>query len=445
MVIVSVKNGYHFNLVGNPSVEIETLSEPKTVGFHPDKIPFIKPRLRVKEGASIRTGEPLFEDKRNPRVTFPSPGTGRVAAIKYGPRRMITSITVELDAQENPLIGPIFSAKQLVVVERQELVEALLASSLWPFFRELPFKNIPNPDVQPPLIIVSLESLTPLHPLAQVYLNGREADFEYGLALLSRLSDRILVTAGEKGSGSKRLDRHITHTIRGNYPAHDPATVLYCIKTSPQENRGWYISGQDLLTMAASLRNGTYSVDRVVARGGSRSRRHKHLATRAGAPVSDLIGSADPAGRLCLVMGGIFNGYSANLDSFLGFYETALTLMPAGDPKQILGFIRPGYRKPTYSRAFLSVFNRKPQLLECDMNGEDRACINCGYCPRVCPVDILPQFTFKAVQADEIEEALTLGLLDCVECGLCSFVCPAKIEITAILKKAKADYAKEIA
>ncbi len=79
------------------------------------------------------------------------------------------------------------------------------------------------------------------------------------------------------------------------------------------------------------------------------------------------------------------------------------------------------------------------------MNGEERACINCGYCARVCPVDILPQFTFKAAAADEIEEALALGLLDCVECGLCSFVCPAKIEISDILKNAKEVYSKEIA
>ena len=93
----------------------------------------------------------------------------------------------------------------------------------------------------------------------------------------------------------------------------------------------------------------------------------------------------------------------------------------------------------------MSVFNSSPKVLECDMNGEDRACINCGYCPRVCPVDILPQFTFKAVEADEIEEALALGLLDCVECGLCSFVCPAKLELSDIFRQAKEAYAKEIA
>ncbi|MCP3950663.1 MAG: 4Fe-4S dicluster domain-containing protein [Desulfobacterales bacterium] len=444
MVTVSAKKGYDLNLAGVPSTDLEVLAPPSKVGFHPDTIPFIKPRLRVKKGDRVLTGAPLFEDKRNPRVTFPSPGSGRVAAIGYGPRRVVTEIVIELDEQEEPAKQPAFSPENLAAADRQELVDALLDSSLWPLVRALPFRDIPNPAVTPPLVIVSLGSLAPFHPDPQVYLKDREADFEYGLDLLAKLADRVLVTAGGGGTGIDGIDSRITHTIKGDYPADDPATVLYHVKTSPQENRAWYITGQDLLTLSSCLRNGIYPVDKVVAVGGARSTIKKHLLTRAGAPVSDFIGHTDKDG-LRLVAGGIFNGYSVSLDSYLGYYETALTLMSAGDPKELFSFVMPGYKKASRSRAFTSVFNPGPMVLECDQNGEDRACINCGYCPRVCPVDILPQFTFKAVEADEIEEALTLGLLDCVECGLCSFVCPSKIEISDILKKAKEAYAKEIA
>ena len=444
MVTVSVKKGYDLNLAGGPSADLEILPPPSKVGFHPDKIPFVKPRLRVKEGDRISAGAPLCEDKRNPRITFPSPGSGRVAAISYGPRRVVTEIIIELDEQAEPLKQPAFSPERVAAADCQELVDALLASSLWPLFRALPFKDIPDPAATPPLVIVSLGSLAPFHPDPQVYLKDREDDFEYGLDLLAKLSDRVLIAAGEGGTGIAGVDNRITHTIKGDYPADDPATVLYHVKTSSQENRAWYITGQDLLTLSACLRNGVYPVEKVVAVGGPRSSRKKHLLTRAGAPLSDLIGATDTDG-LRLVAGGIFNGYSAEIDSHLGFYETALTLMPAGDPKELFSFVMPGYQKASRSRAFTSVFNPGPMILECDMNGEDRACINCGYCARVCPVDILPQFTFKAAEADEIEEALALGLLDCVECGLCSFVCPAKIEISDLLKTAKEAYSKEIA
>ncbi len=78
--------------------------------------------------------------------------------------------------------------------------------------------------------------------------------------------------------------------------------------------------------------------------------------------------------------------------------------------------------------------------MDCNFHGEERACINCGSCAEVCPVDILPQFTYKCVLADEIEEALAHGMLDCVECGLCSYVCPSKIELSDVLKNTKKAY-----
>ncbi len=78
--------------------------------------------------------------------------------------------------------------------------------------------------------------------------------------------------------------------------------------------------------------------------------------------------------------------------------------------------------------------------MDCNCHGEERACINCGYCTEVCPVDILPQFTYKSILSDEIEEALAHGLLDCVECGLCTYVCPCKIELCDNLKNTKKAY-----
>ena len=120
-----------------------------------------------------------------------------------------------------------------------------------------------------------------------------------------------------------------------------------------------------------------------------------------------------------------------------------MTVLPAGNKTEFLGFLRPGWRKPSRSRAFLSALNRGPFTLDNGKHGEERACVNCGSCARVCPVDILPQFTIKSVLAGEVEESLSHGLLDCVECGLCTYVCPSKIELNGILRQARRDYYKE--
>jgi Na+-transporting NADH:ubiquinone oxidoreductase subunit A len=129
----------------------------------------------------------------------------------------------------------------------------------------------------------------------------------------------------------------------------------------------------------------------------------------------------------------------------MGFYQNALNLIDDGDREEPFGFIRPGYGKPSYSTAFLSVFRRKPFPMDCGQHGEVRACVNCGTCASICPVDILPQFTMKCLVADEVEEALAHGLLDCAECGLCTYACPSKIQLRDVFRAAKAQYYKEIA
>ena len=153
---------------------------------------------------------------------------------------------------------------------------------------------------------------------------------------------------------------------------------------------------------------------------------------------------SDEPGRSRFIAGGVFSGYSSEKDSYLGLFETALMVLPEGDEKEFFGFARPGYQKPSYSKAFLSALNKQNLLVDCGMHGEVRACINCGYCAEVCAVDILPQFTLKCILAGEVEEALAHGLLDCVSCGLCTYVCPSKIDLRASLQQARDDYYKEI-
>jgi Na+-transporting NADH:ubiquinone oxidoreductase subunit A len=144
-------------------------------------------------------------------------------------------------------------------------------------------------------------------------------------------------------------------------------------------------------------------------------------------------------------VGGVFTGFAGSPDSFMGFYQNALNLIDDGDREEPFAFIRPGANKPSYSTAFLSAFPRKPFPMDCGQHGEVRACVNCGTCATICPVDILPQFTMKCLVADEVEEALAHGLLDCAECGLCTYACPSKIQLREVFRSAKARYYKEIA
>ncbi|MEE8400154.1 MAG: Na(+)-translocating NADH-quinone reductase subunit A [Desulfobacterales bacterium] len=446
MMPIHVKKGYDLKIEGKPSLDLVTCAKPARVAALPEKIPFIKPKLAVDTGDRVNVGSVLFFDKRNPLIRFLSPGGGAVEQIEFGPRRVIRKIVVALDDTEESESFLSISEKDLENTPREALVRAILIGGLWPLLRGLPFRDIANPEVAPPAIFVSLDATEPFQPEPEVYLAGKTDLFQYGIKVLRKLvKGRIHIAAPEgRLTGDEAIDASITHRYSGCYPAGDPGVILYHIKGSSAENRSWYIHGQDLLLLAQLLKTGMYPTERIIALAGDAAENRSHVKTRIGVPISHIIGDATEGDAdIRPIVGGVFTGYTGDRDSFIGFYETALTLINRGDQREFLGFVRPGFWKNSYSRAFLSSFNRSDLKMDCSVHGDVRACVACGSCNRICPVDILPQLTFKAILADDVDDALSHGMLDCAECGLCTYVCPSKIELAGILKGAKMAYFKE--
>jgi Na+-transporting NADH:ubiquinone oxidoreductase subunit A len=441
MISVNIKNSFDLKISGAPSDALEVLAKPTHVAVLPQHIPFVKPRLKVQVGDKVKVGTPLFEDKRNPDLKFLSPGGGEVARIEFGPRRVIQEIVVVLDEDEQYETFDGIGRHAIGALAREDLTKAMMAGGVWPFVRTLPFRDIADPEKIPPALFVCLDTLEPFHPLSKVYLKGETELLQLGLEILARLSPKVIVAAAQANSAVLEiLDGRITHRYSGVYPADDPGTLLYHLKKGPEENAAWYIYGQDVLHLARLFKFGRYPTERIVVLGGNAATDRKHFRTRAGLPLRHISQGRMQKGAVRHIVGGIFKGYRAASDGYLGFYETALNLLPVGEEVEILGFMRPGFNKPSHSSAFLSGLRRSELDVDCNLHGEERACVNCGYCTEVCAVDILPQFTLKCLLADELEEALAHGLLDCVQCGLCSYVCPSKIELAGILTKFKGSY-----
>lgn len=447
MQSVRIKKGYRFRISGTPGLTLDSLGDPEQVALLPAKISHIKPRLRVTEGDAVHIGSPLFEDKRNARIKFLSPGGGRIARITFGPRRKVEAIVIQRETHNEPELRfePVQPA-ELDAMDREKIVERILDGGLWWVFHELPFRDYPAPDCLPPRIIVSLSAKEPFQPQPSVYLQDRNDLFEFGLRVLHKLAPGNVVVFGEAGDAflTSSYENRLTHTIEGNFPADDAGTLLYHIKASANENRSWYISGQDLLLLAALLAHGRYPTERIVAVGGDAAPVRRHVRTRLGAPLSHVVDTSAIGNDTRLVVGGLMRGYASGPDGFVGLYETALTVLNEGARAQFMALFSPGVAAHSYSRVFLSRLNPADVTYDCNVHGEKRACIACMHCADVCPVDILPQMTYKAIRVEEVEEYLGHGLLDCVECGLCSYVCPSKIELSQTFKTAKAAYAKEL-
>lgn len=444
---LNITRGYRLRVAGRPSSELTRLADPRRVAFLPDKIPNIKPKLKAAEGDAVQIGSVLFEDKRDPRLIFLSPGGGTVERIQYGPRRKIEAIVIKRDLDNEPRLQfPAISMTALKKMDRGQLVGHILQGGLWWVFRQLPFRDLPEPDAIPPLIVLSLSAKEPFLPLPHVYLQDRMEMLAFGLQVLSTLADgRVMVLAD--------ADDHLlfdqcgdlwTHRLTGEYPADDPGTIVYYTKKSADQNRAWYIAGQDLLMLAQLLAQGLLPVERIVSVAGSRAARRRHYRTRFGSPLAHLVDPTTAGSDVRPVVGGLLTGYAGRMDGFMGPYDNALNLVPAGGRAEFLELFNPGRTKPTYSRAFVSRLNPRRLRYDCSLHGGRRACIACMHCADICPVNILPHMTYKAILADEVEEYLQHGLLDCVACGLCSYVCPSKIELAHTFTQAKAAYAKEI-
>ena len=71
------------------------------------------------------------------------------------------------------------------------------------------------------------------------------------------------------------------------------------------------------------------------------------------------------------------------------------------------------------------------------------ACIRCGRCAAVCPMNLYPAMVESAVKFGDTEKLKELNLNYCMECGSCSYICPASRPLTRVMRLAKAELGKE--
>lgn len=447
MQTVKINKGYNLKLAGAPqNVLVERETGP-LLGLDLHGLSYVKPRVAVVVGQKVKIGDLLFYDKNEPDLKFLSPAAGEISAIEYGARRALKRIIIKRDDTEDVVPFPVIDDKTLTGLTRAELIQHIAQGGLWYLLRELPFRKTADMAKEPRRIFVCLDSLEPFMPDPKIYLAGQEDLFQYGLNVLRKLcpQEPVIIINAQNTELKDRFKDNNMLGFAGPYPAHDPGVLLYHTKKSSQENYAWYIDGQDLLLIARLLRNGRYPTEKIYAVGGVPVP-GAHVKARIGASVTEITRFA-PREHWRVIAGSVFNGAIVADVAFAGPLDKAFFVINTGDRRgKFVAWMLFGVKTVTSFRAHLSAWlPKRKRALNTNLHGGPRSCISCNQCAKLCPVDMLPNLTFKALLAGEIEEALAHGLLDCAECGLCSYGCPSKIELTETFVKAKADFFKESA
>ena len=68
---------------------------------------------------------------------------------------------------------------------------------------------------------------------------------------------------------------------------------------------------------------------------------------------------------------------------------------------------------------------------------EPSACIKCGRCVDVCPMELLPLYYPQYYDAQNWAGMKDKAVRDCMECGCCDYICSSKIPIRDAIKAGK--------
>jgi Na+-transporting NADH:ubiquinone oxidoreductase subunit A len=410
-------------------------------------------RLRVEVGDKVAIGSPVAENKKDPRILFVSPAGGQVVAINRGPRRRIDEIVVEIDPEEEKVVDfPAHSVEEISRgLGRDEIVSSLLNAGLWPLVRQRPYARVASPDSTPQAIFVSAIDTEPLAASPAFLLQKEESSFKVGMKVLSGLTDgKVYLCCPETPSPQlrclKESDVAEIHTFTGPHPAGSVGTHIHHIEPLRKGQVIWTVKAADVVPIGRFFQEGHFPFERTIAVAGEGAKVRKYFRTRLGVPVETLLASGVENGKQRLIAGTVLTGKQLNPGSFMGYYDTTLTVIPEGGKRTFLGWMLPGFGKSSYSRTFASSLAAKERFeFDTSLNGSLRAIVPIGSYESVMALDIQPTFLFKSIIYGDLEEAEKLGLLECAEedVALLSYVCHSKIDFCSLLRQGLEQYEKE--
>lgn len=439
---IRIRKGLDLPIEGSPEQRVEAAADVSHVAVLGVDFVGLKPTMKIAEGDHVRLGDPLFLDKRDPRIQFTAPGAGTIEAIHRGPRRVLQSVVIRLDEdKEEELEFETAPAGGVDSMDEQSIRNTLLVSGLWTAIRTRPYSKIPLPDEHPDAIFVAAMDTNPLAADPVVAIEGLDGDFGNGLSVLLKLTDGPLFVTKSPGAviPAPNADRIRVREFEGPHPAGLVGTHIHFLYPVSANRRVWHVGYQDVIAMGKLFTSGRLWVERTISLAGPMVSRPRLLRTRIGASTEDLVRGELPRTECRVISGSVLDGRQAhNWSAFLGRYHTQVSVLAEGRHREFLGWIAPGRDKYSATNVFISSFQRKKRrfAFTTSQQGSPRAMVPIGSYESVMPLDILPTQLLRALLVRDTDLAQQLGCLELGEedLALCSFVCPGKYDYGPVLR-----------
>ncbi len=446
LVVFIARKGLDLPITGQPTDEIfDAPASSQVALLGPDYIG-LRPRMLVNAGDCVKLGQPVFEDRTVPGVTFTAPAAGEVVGVNRGAKRVFQSLVIRVDGNDavdfasySPDAGD----------SRDGAVALLVESGLWTAFRTRPFSRTPDPTTKPKSIFVTAIDSHPLAPNSETIISGREADFERGLKVLGKLTDGPVHLCVRKGSSiNAGKSGAACHQFAGKHPCGTVGYHIHVLDPVYREKTVWHIGYQDVLRIGHLFATGELDVSQVVSLAGPMVKKPRLLRTRIGAATGPLCDGELEAGEARIISGSVLTGQRAMGEAFgyLGRFARQISVIAEGRQREMLGWTVPGFNKFSTVPAFLSsLIPGKKFAMTTSTNGSRRAMVPIGMYERVMPMDLMPTHLLRAIQVGDTEWAEELGVLELDEedVSLCTFVCPSKIDYGPALRRTLDQIQKE--
>ena len=445
-----IRKGLNLPILGEPNQKILAGREVDSVALLGRDYVGMKPTMLVKEGESVKLGQALFEDKKNPGVVFTSPASGQVVSINRGAKRAFKSVIVRCTDSQEAVEFDALNPRDIVASNKDKIKSLLLDSGLWTAIRTRPFGLVPKPDSQTNSIFVSAMDTNSLSPDPYWVIEENKSDFQNGLKALGALTDGKVFLARAEGAAvdSDGVNNLEVHDFAGPHPAGLVGTHIHKLDPVNENKTVWHVGYQDVIAIGKLLTSGKIWVERVVSIAGPNVKNPRLVRTRLGASVNDLLEGELKENPSRIVSGPLLSGFHANgpYEYFLGRYHNQVSVIEEDRSRELLGWQGPGFEKFSTKKVFLSnLFPGRKLNMTSTTHGSKRAMVPIGMYESVMPLDVIPTYLLRSLVSNDLESAVALGALELDEedLGLCTFVCPGKTDYGPLLRNILTSIQKE--